>query len=251
MADSRKKAKKSSIGRLISSARPVGPVASCRRGFGWSCRTRLWSRIAPTTGTPSSPTSQQRRAPVHEGEHQGDGGRRQREAEIAGEGVEREGAAHEALVDAPGQDRVIGRMDDAVPHAGQDRQRQDHRKGRRQAHRGDGERHQQGAADQEGPRAVAVHPEAHRRLERRRGRAHQRHRQAERGVGHAELLPPGRGTAAAGTACRNATGSARCRSGRRCGCRARGRAARRRGLVRPAWAKAGTGTLAVNAKVVP
>ena len=57
MADSRKKAKKSSIGRLISSARPVGPVASCRRGFGWSCRTRLWSRIAPTTGTPSSPTS--------------------------------------------------------------------------------------------------------------------------------------------------------------------------------------------------
>jgi hypothetical protein len=134
---------------------------------------------------------QQRRAPVHHQQQRRDDGRAGGEAEIAGEGVHGEGAADARLVDGGAEDGVVGRVDDRVAEAGEDRERQDHPVVRREGHRGHRQAHQQHAAHQVRPRPVPVHQEADRRLQRRRHRAHQREGEAEFRVGDAEFRPPG------------------------------------------------------------
>ena len=154
MLPSRKKPKNSSIGRVSSNSRPdrLGPVASVWRT--WSASTRLCSRMVATTGTPSAPSRMRApRQPMTDAQ-QRDGGRPGGKAGIAGEGVQREGAAHALLWHRAGEDRVVGRVDDRVADAAERGQGEDLPERGGEPHRADRERHEQRAANQERPRAV-------------------------------------------------------------------------------------------------
>jgi hypothetical protein len=129
-------------------------------------------------------------APVHDQQQQRDGRRGEREAEVAGEGVQREGTAHEFLADRAGENGVVRGVDHRVADARQHRQRQDQPEVGDEGHGADGERHDQRAADQEAPRAVLVDEKADGGLQHGRGGAHQRDGEAQHGEGDAELVAP-------------------------------------------------------------
>ena len=110
-------------------------------------------------------------------EHHGDG--RRREADIAAEGVDREGAAHALDVHRGGQDGVVGGMEHGVAETGQHHQHEQGGIGREHADQRDREREQDEAADQDVARAEAVDQEPDRRLGQRRGAVEHGERQAE------------------------------------------------------------------------
>ena len=60
---------------------------------------------------------QKRFPPAHHQQQQGNDGRGERKAQIAGEGMHGKGAAHAFLADAAGQYRVIRWMDHAIANA--------------------------------------------------------------------------------------------------------------------------------------
>ena len=138
---------------------------------------------------PGRARQQQRQLPADQRGQPDDQGRRQREAGIAAEGVDRERAAHPPAVDRGREDRVVGRMEHAVAEAGDHHQQQQHRVGGPDADEPDAEAEQREAADQDAARAEAVDEEADRRLGQAGRAVEHREREAELDVADAELAP--------------------------------------------------------------
>jgi hypothetical protein len=130
-------------------------------------------------------------APADERHQEGRDRRAGGEAEVAAEGVQREGAAHAVLVHRSGEDGVVGGVDDRVADAGQGGECEDLPELGGEPHGGEGQRHQQGAADEERSRAVAVDQEADRGLQERGGSRHQHDGQAKFGEADVEGALPG------------------------------------------------------------
>jgi hypothetical protein len=84
------------------------------------------------------PNQQKRFPPAHYRHQQGDNGRGEGEAEIAGEGMHGKGAAHPFLADAAGQNGVIRRVNHAIADTREDREQPKRPDPRRESHGGDG-----------------------------------------------------------------------------------------------------------------
>ena len=136
------------------------------------------------------PDGQQRGAPAYRRHEKRRDRRTGGKAQVAAERVQREGTPDALLVDRAGQDGIVRWMNHRVADARQRRQHQDLPEGCGQSHRGDRQRHQQRATDQEPPRAVAVDEEADWGLQDGRGAGHQCDRQPELGEAHVECVLP-------------------------------------------------------------
>ena len=108
-------------------------------------------------------------------------------AEEAGEGVDREGATHARIRDAGGQDRIVGRVVDAVGEARDEGGGKQHRIARVEAEGHEGRAAEAQAAEQDAPGADPVDERAHRRLGDARDQAEQRDGEAEFDVADAEF----------------------------------------------------------------
>ena len=129
----------------------------------------------------------QRAAPAGERGERHHGDRRQREAEVAGEGVDAEGAGQPLRRDAGRHDDVVGRMDHAVADSGEHGQRQHHGVAGAQAEQPDGDPHERHPGEQQGAGADPVGKEAGRDLGRAGGGVERGQQQAELGVADPEL----------------------------------------------------------------
>ncbi len=130
----------------------------------------------------------QRAAPAHQRGHRDHAGRRQHEADIAGEGVDAERPAEPGAVDRRAQDGIIGRMEHAVADAGHRHQDQHQPVAGGKAQRGHGGAHHRQPQQQEPARAEAVDQEARRHLGEPGRHVEHSDQQAERCVAHVELL---------------------------------------------------------------
>jgi hypothetical protein len=175
----------------MSSSRPdiaePACVGSCRT---WSFRIELLQHDGDRDQDAKKPDEHQADAPA-EGDHQHRHHRRRgREAQVAAERVQSEGAAHAVLVHRPGEDRVVARMEHRIAGAGQQREHGDLPEAGGEAHGDDAERHQQRAADQEPARTVTIHQEAEWRLAHRGSAGHKGDGQTHLGEGHVERRLP-------------------------------------------------------------
>ena len=129
----------------------------------------------------------QRTGAAGHGDERGDDRRRHRAAEIAGKGVDREGAAHPRLVHMLGEDGVIGGMVDAVGEPEQHGAGDQRGVAQMQAEQDQREAAEREPAQQDLARAKMVDEIAGRRLRQRRDHGRHGQREAELDIADAEL----------------------------------------------------------------
>ncbi len=135
----------------------------------------------PGDDQPGAPAGEARDAVV-------DHDRRQEIAAGAAEAVDAVGAAEALRPHLRGQDRQVGRMEDAVAERRRHRERQQHPIGGRQAHQQHRDRHGRDAEQHQPVAAVAVDQDADEGLAGPGHAVEQRDDQAERRIAHGELV---------------------------------------------------------------
>jgi hypothetical protein len=110
--------------------------------------------------------------------------RRRRIAEHAGEGVERESAAHARRRHVARQQRIIGGMIDGVAQAREREHRHEHPERMNQRRDGEGQRPDDEAGDEQRARAHPVDQESRRRLQRGRDHVEGGQSEAELGIAY-------------------------------------------------------------------